>query len=150
VKLIFLDQLGCYASVVAAAYYAGILQGKVTYQEILTLPYFGAQGSNQPGELYEFGEDGKGRKLYTLSVGNYGPFINGVLWPEMLKLLQTKEQIVLYDLSFINPFLLNLLGTILRRRLRGILKLVWAYYLAKKMPLLVKVYLQEMWTPRKN
>ena len=143
-KLIFLDQLGCYASVVAAAYHAGALQEKVTYQEILNLPYFGEQCSTQPGELYEFGEDRKGQKLYTLSVGNHGSFLNDVLWPEMLRLLQAeepiKEQIVLYDLSSLNSFLLNLLETVLRGRLRGILKLVWAYYLAKKMPLIVKAF----------
>jgi hypothetical protein len=139
VKIVFLDQFGSFASVVAAAYCTGILHEQVNYKEILALPFFAEKSSNQPGECYYLGKDKDGNEFYTLGVGLYGNFIATVAGPEMLKMLEAKENISLYDLSAFNPVFLNILEIVTGGKLRDWSKYLWAYYLSKKMSIIIKM-----------
>lgn len=130
-KIVFLDQWGCFASVVVAARCAGILPPQANYRDILKLPYFAEEGSYQPGELYYVGKDQVGNDFYTLGVGRYGCFIKTKVWPEMLKISQGKEKVVLYDVSFLNSVFLNFLEVLSKGKLRKFSKYIWAYWFTK-------------------
>lgn len=138
-KIVFLDQFGSFASVVAASYCTGILKEKANYKEILALPFFAGRSSSQPGEFYYLGKDKDNNEFYTLGVGLNGNFIATVAGPEMLKMLEVKENICLYDFSSFNPGFLNITEIVTGGRLRNISKYIWAYYLAKKISKMAKM-----------
>ncbi len=127
-KIVFLDQLGCFASVVVAAICRDVLSEDVKYRDLFNLPYFAAGENYQPGQLYYVGKDQRGNGFYTLAVGRHGNFITTVVWPEMLKISQGKEKILLCDVSCFNSVLLNFLEVLSRGKLRKISKYIWAYW----------------------
>jgi hypothetical protein len=128
VKIVFIDQLGCFASVVVAAICRDVLAEEINYRAFLNLPYFAAGENYQPGQLYYVGKDQRGNGFYTLAVGRHGNFITTVVWPEMLKISQGKEKILLCDVSCFNSVLLNFLEVLSRGKLRKISKYIWAYW----------------------
>ncbi|MGI6587681.1 MAG: DUF3189 family protein [Peptococcia bacterium] len=130
-KIVFVDQMGCFASVVAAAVCRGVLSEKANYRDILNLPYFADVKNYQPGQLYYMGKDQMGNRFYTLGVGRYGKLFTTVMWPEMLKISQVKEKIILYDVSSFNSVLLNFLEVLSKGKLRKISKYVWAYWFTR-------------------
>jgi len=133
VKIVYLDQLGCFASVVMAACSMGRLPTEANYRDILNLPYFADEQNCQPGKLYYLGKDQAGTDFYTLGVGSFGNFIKAIVWPELLKLTKFKEEIIIFDVSDLNLFILNYLEILSRGKLRRASKYFWAYWLAKKM-----------------
>ncbi len=137
-KYVFLDQFGCFASLVAALYAAGNLPAEVNYHQVLMLLNFAGTGHFRPGKLTYRARDKEGNEYYTLSAGVYGSFIKNILGPEILKMVRSPKQIVLYDLSGLNLWLLNLLEFFLPGRLRKLSQKLWAYYLCRRMPLLVR------------
>lgn len=67
--VLILDQLGCYASVAAAAYLAGLINLEASAQDIYKLPGFAAHRDMQVGRIYYIGRDGAGNDYYTVGTG---------------------------------------------------------------------------------
>ena len=128
-KIVFLDQFGCFASIVLAAYCIGILSPQAAKtQDILNLPHFADIKSFQPGKLYSLGRDQAGNDYYTLGVGFYSSFIIKMVWPDLKNLGGIKEKIVLYDANSLNSLFLIYLEVLSKGKLRKITKYLWAYW----------------------
>jgi hypothetical protein len=138
VKHVFLDQFGCFASLVAAVFAAGHLKEEAHYRQLLSIPDFAEPHPYHPGELQLRARDEQGNEYYTLSAGVYGCFVKTVLGPEILRLLGTQKQMLIYDLSSINPWSLCILEMLTRGRFRKYIKTIWAKYLSARMPSLVR------------
>ena len=128
-KIVFLDHFGCFASVVLAAYCTGILSPKaVKTKDILDSPYFADVESWQPGKLYFLGKDQAGNVYYTLGARFYSNLIKNVVWPDLKKLGEIKEKIVLYDVNSLNSLFLIYLEILSKGKLRKITKYLWVYW----------------------
>ena len=128
-KIVFLDHFGCFASVVLAASYSGVLSPKlVKTKDILNLPHFAEVKNIQPGKLYFLGKDQAGNDYYTLGAGFYSSFIINVVWPDLKKLSEIKGRIVLYDVNSLNSFLLIYFEILSQGRFRKITKYFWALW----------------------
>lgn len=144
VKHVFLDQFGCFASLVAAVFAAGYLKEEADFQQLLLIPDFAEPHFYQPGELQLRARDEQGNEYYTLSAGVYSGFVKTVLGPEILRLLGSqKHQLLIYDLSRINPWSLSLLEVLLGGRFREFTRTVWAKYLSARLPLIVRSIKQQ-------
>jgi hypothetical protein len=98
VKIIFLDQLGCYVSVAAASYLAGKIYRNAKAAEVACLPFFAAHRDLKVGRFYYIGQDPKGNELYTLGAGGQARLII-LSARDLIKILENKDIIVLVDVS---------------------------------------------------
>lgn len=71
-KIVFLDQLGCYAAVVAASLGADLLHNGMTPLDISNLPHFADHKGFHAGNLYRIGNDKERNEYYALGVGSEG------------------------------------------------------------------------------
>jgi len=138
VKHVFLDQFGCFASLVAAFFAAGYLKEEADFRQLLLIPDFAEPYHYHPGELQLRARDEQGNEYYTLSAGVYSSFVKTVLGPEILRLLGPQKQLLLYDVSRLNPWPLSLLELLLGGRFRQFTRTVWAKYLSARLPLIVR------------
>lgn|GEM_PF-6136431 len=106
-KIIFIDQLGCYAAVLAACCRAGIIGADPTIREICSLPNFAAHKDLSVGRLYYIGTDRTGAQLYTLGAGGEGRLMS-VSIKDLLKIQEIKEAVCLVDVSKYNALLTRL------------------------------------------
>ena len=144
-KIVFLDQFGCFASVVLAAYCSGALSPKaVKTKDILNLPHFADAENFQPGELFFLGKDQVENNYYTLGAGSYSSFIMNVVWPDLKKIGEIKETIVLYDANSLNSFFLILLEILSQGRLRKITKYFWALWFTQVKRRLIEKVLKQI------
>lgn len=105
-KLVFIDQTGCLAALVAASYLTGRLTGRVSCQEIMELRDFG-KGLSKLGQLQKIGLDTAGNTVYTLSAGAEAALVQRSA-RDLLSILPSKELICLLDFSAYNSSWLNL------------------------------------------
>lgn len=102
-KLVLIDQLGCYAALVGAAYLTGQIGGQPASAEILQLPDFARHKDLQPGELYDCGRDKRGTRVYALGVGCEAKIMM-VSAADIFQLLGVREEIRILDMSLYNGF----------------------------------------------
>lgn len=102
-KLVFIDQLGCHAALLAAYYQTGNIGGQPSRQEILRLPAFADQQDICPGDLRELGTDASGNLVYTLGVGGEGKIMM-VSALDLLGTLGVKQDIRIIDVSTYNSY----------------------------------------------
>lgn len=130
-KIVLIDQFGCFASVVIAAYCTGLLSSEANYREILNLPFFANRENVEPGKLYYVGKDLEGTEFYTLGAGAHSDLIVNVVWLNLLKISNIKENVFLYDVNTFNLVHLNYLEIFSKGKLRKISKYIWAYWFFK-------------------
>ncbi len=103
-RIVFLDQLGVYASCVAAAYYLRQVGKEPTIAEILSLPHFADHQDLHTGKLYYAGKNSSRDNVYTLGVGGAGKLIR-VSAENLLNILGLKQdEIRLIDVSDCNTW----------------------------------------------
>lgn len=72
-KIIYSCYYGCYLSVAAAHLHLGSVNSA---SDILSLPGFGDINYEKLGELTYHGEDGEGRRIYTIAIKGSGGIVN--------------------------------------------------------------------------
>lgn len=103
-RIVFLDQLGVYASCVAAAYYLQRVGKEPTVAEILSLPHFADHQDLHAGKLYYAGKNSSQDKVYTLGVGGAGKLVR-VSAENLLSILGLKkDEVRLIDVSDCNTW----------------------------------------------
>lgn len=107
-KLVFVDQTGCHAALVAANYLIGRLERQAGRQDIIELPAF-AEPVEQTSKLREIGLDVSGNSVYTLGVGSEVALIKTASW-DLLKILRVREKVLLLDFSRFNRWWHVILG----------------------------------------
>lgn len=105
-KLVFIDQLGCYAAILAAAYVTGKIDGQPSWREIMGLPAFAGNQDLQPGNLRYIGTDPAGNQVYTLGVGNEAQIMT-VSAGDLCRILDIKEKVCLVDVSSFNGLMVR-------------------------------------------
>lgn len=103
IKIVFLDQLGCYASLLAAAYRVGKIGSRPSSREILDLPGFAIHRDLSLGNSFYVGEDPAGNQVYTLGTGGEGKLIE-VSARDINKILNIRSKVLLIDISGYNSF----------------------------------------------
>ncbi|MFZ5752616.1 MAG: DUF3189 family protein [Bacillota bacterium] len=146
-KIVYLDQLGCHASVLAASWYAGFYDETMHSRDILKLPHFAAHTDFRVGKLYYVGKDTRGTELFTLGVGSEGKIIS-IAALDLFKLLEAKEQVLVIDVSPCNHFFIRLCWYLqMIKPLKYMMSLCSAYFLKRELPKikkLVKIKLDEI------
>lgn len=99
-KLVFVDQTGCLAALVAANYLLGRLSLEARRSEIIKLPSF-AEPIDQDNKLRLIGLDENGNSVYTLGVGAEAALIK-TSSRDLLQIFQIKEKVCLLDFSRFN------------------------------------------------
>lgn len=110
-KILILDQLGCYASVVAASYLTGLIKGHPTAEEIYNLPFFAAHLDLQVGKVYYIGKDKADNLIYCLGAGKEAGLVKTSA-NDLSKLINPKNEICLIEVSRMNAKLLQLIWTL--------------------------------------
>lgn len=145
-KIVYLDQLGCHASVLAASWHAGFYDETMPSRDILKLPHFAEHKDFRAGNLYYIGKDKQGNELFTLGVGQEGRIIS-IAALDLFDLLENKEQVLVIDVSLCNHFFIRLCWYLqLIKPLQGMGCLFTAYLLKRQLPKikkLVKISLNE-------
>jgi len=100
-KLVIIDQLGCYAALLGAAYLTGQIGGQPTRADILQLPAFARPKNLRPGELCDCGIDKLSNHVYTLGVGCEAKIMM-VSAADLLNILGARQDIQMIDLSSFN------------------------------------------------
>lgn len=138
-KIVYLDQLGCHASVLAASCQGNLYQETMKSRDILKLPHFAAHRDFSVGKLYYMGKDPLGIDLYTLGVGPEGKIIS-VAALDLLKLLETKEQVLVIDVSSYNHFFIRACWYLqMIKPLKSLMLLCSAYLLRRQLPKIKKL-----------
>ncbi len=136
-KIIFQDQLGCYAALVAAAYYTGVLQETPSLSDITTLPSFADHTNLLPGNLFYLGKDQEDNEIYTLGVGREGKVIATSIY-DLFRILNKSEIVYVIDVSSINFLPLRLLWYLkMIRPLRRSVTIASAFLIKSKMPQII-------------
>ncbi|PKM89801.1 MAG: hypothetical protein CVU87_04100 [Firmicutes bacterium HGW-Firmicutes-12] len=107
-KILILDQLGCYAAVAAASYLVGIIDEKPTVMEIYNLPCFAAHHDLQVGRIYYIGKDSKGDDYYSLGVGKEEQLMIRSV-QDFLNIIGSQGSVRIIGVSLYNPFILSIL-----------------------------------------
>lgn len=131
-KLVFIDQLGCYAALLAASYQTGKIGGQPSRQEILGLPAFADHQTIRFGDLRELGRDSVGNLVYTLGVGGEAKIMM-ISALELLRICGAGEDIRVINVSTFNDTRIKFcwyLGLI--PYLKGISRKLSAVFLEKK------------------
>ena len=145
-KIVYLDQLGCHASVLAASWHAGLYNETMPSRNILKLPHFAQHKDFRAGKLYYIGKDNKGAELFTLGVGPEGRIMS-IAAMDLFNLLESKEQVLVIDVSLFNHFFIRLCWYLqMIKPLQDMVCLFIAYLLKRQLPKikkLVKISLNE-------
>lgn len=105
--IVYLDQLGCYAAVLAASCRAGIIAKRPTVREICRLPNFAANRNLRVGNFYYIGKDAYGSRVYTLGTGKAADLVT-VSVGDLFKVQKVTEEVRLIDVSRYNDILVRL------------------------------------------
>ncbi|MDX9872127.1 MAG: DUF3189 family protein [Clostridia bacterium] len=111
--VLILDQLGCYASVAAASYLAGLIDLEASPQDIYNLPGFAAHRDMQVGRIYYIGEDGAGNAYYSIGTGNEEEVLLRSI-EDVAALLANREHVLAIGVSAYNTLGLRLLANLMR------------------------------------
>ncbi len=137
-KVVFFDQLGCYAAVVAAAYMAGIIGENPQTTEIIKLDTFAAHHDWSPGNLNYIGRNSQNEELYTLGIGKRGSLIAASA-QDLCKIMAGYEEIKIIDVSAYNSPIIKIAAYLkLNRMLQRTAVFIAAYFLKKRMPQIVR------------
>lgn len=124
-KIIFLDQLGCYASLLAASYRTGKIGTSPSVKDILGLKGFAAHRDLSLGYSVYLGQDSGGNQVYTLGAGGEAKLIE-VSAGDINKILGIRSSLRFIDVSSCNPVAVRVCSYL---RLVGPLD-NWARYVA--------------------
>ena len=142
--IIFLDQLGCYAAVLAASRRAGLVGDRPTIRDICSLPKFADHPDLSVGNLYFIGEDPAGARVYTLGAGKEAGLI-AVAAGDLIKILKTTEKVSLIDVSRYNDFLTRISWRAMRIKLiKPAALYIAAFQMKKKMGRLAETATREL------
>lgn len=110
-KILILDQLGCYASVVAASYLTGLINEAPTTDEIYNLPFFAAHLDLQVGKVYYIGKDKDENGVYCLGAGKEARLVK-TSSNDLFKIIRSPNEVCLIEVSSMNGKLLQLIWTV--------------------------------------
>jgi hypothetical protein len=128
-KVIILDQLGCYSAVVAASYLAGLINETPTITDIYELACFAAHRDLQVGKIYYIGQDSNGNEYYSLGVGKEEKLVKRSA-RDLLNIIGDKGTICIIGVSLSNPLSVRFFAyLVLFSPLRIVSKRVTAYIL---------------------
>lgn len=143
-KIIVLDQLGCYAAVAAASYLAGNIGKNPSTLEISRLAGFAAHTDLRPGTLSYKGRVKNGVEIYTLGAGTEGKLVRVSAY-DLYKIMNIRERVVILDVAAFNPsFFIVLYIMNLFKPLRKIVAFCAAHFIKRKMPALLSFVEKEL------
>lgn len=143
-KIVILDQLGCYASVVAASYLAGLINNNASALEIYNLPCFAAHRDLQVGKIYYVGTDDAGNDIYCLGVGGEAKLI-AKSSDDLFKIIGIDNEVCIIGVSSINPRLISIFSIFtLWKPIERIAKLAAAIILRNRMMRLIDLVIIEL------
>ena len=143
-KIVFFDQLGYYASVVAASYEVGLICEDSKAGEIARLGQFADHQDMSVGTLSYVGTNLQGQEIYTLGTGRYGKLIS-ISAQDLFKIIAVPEEIKIIDVSVFNSPLIKIAAYLRQNKLlRNIVVLLAAQLLKKQMSQIVRKVNNEM------
>lgn len=142
-KIIFLDQLGCYAALVAASYFTGVLKEEPILSDIVTLPSFADHTNLLPGNLFYLGKDKHDNEIFALGVGREGKIITSSIY-DLFRILNKSEIVHVIDVSTCNFLLVRLLWYLkMIRPMKRIVTISSAFLIKLKMPMIKSLVKKE-------
>lgn len=135
-KIVFIDQLGCYASLVAAVATScreEVKKKRLSWRDIAGLPGFACHRDLKPGILRSYGSDSGGNELFTLGVGKEANLLI-VSAADLFKILGSHEKVRILDMSPINSPWIVLLSFLGVTPLKKITRLLAAFLLCRRLP----------------
>lgn len=143
-KIVILDQFGCYASVLAASYLTGLINENASALEIYNLPYFAAHRDIQVGKIYYVGTDEAGNDIYCLGVGGEAKLI-AKSSEDLFKIIGIENEVCLIGVSSINPRLIGIFSILaLWQPIERTAKLTAAIILRNRMMRLIDHVITEL------
>lgn len=142
-RVVFLDQIGCYASVLAASYAMGLLKESSDIKEIIQLPGFAAHETLELGKSY-FGCQKNQEVCITLGVGKEGKIIKTSA-DDLVKILGNSCEIKVVDVSQFNTGFIHFLWYLKLLRPFERISIFWAAWILKKrLPEMVNLVKKEV------
>ena len=143
-KIVFLDQLGCYAAVAAASYEAGIIGEDAKASDIERLSQFGAHQDMSVGNMSYIGKNREGYELYTLGTGRYSSLI-AISALDLFEILGVTDEIKIIDVSADNSLLITIASYLKWMRVLEKEAVYFAAYIIEKnMPQIVRKIKDEL------